>query len=158
MKVIDLTRGLQATVDDQDWEWLNDICSWNAHPAKQRDERWYASGSQSGKTIYMHRIILDAPIGVMVDHVNGNGLDNRRQNLRLATKSQNNANRNGYQNRTGFRGVEPHKKRFIAVIWINHKRKNVGRFDTAIEAAIARDMAAKKVYGEFAKLNFPEGF
>ena len=99
----------------------------------------------------MHRVILNAPPGVEVDHINGNGLDNRRSNLRLATRAQGQANRGRFKsNKSGYKGV--------------HFDKQLGKwklafsahFDTAEEAAQMYDRIARIVFGEYAKTNFDE--
>jgi hypothetical protein len=109
----------------------------------------------------MHREIMNFPEGFLVDHKNCNSLDNRRENLRLATHAENVQNRRKTSRKTSSRyvGVSFHKKKGKWMAVIGHKGKNIwlGRFDNEIEAAKAYDAAAKKYYGEFARLNFPEG-
>jgi len=107
----------------------------------------------------MHREIIDAPKGLLVDHRNTNSLDNRRSNLRFATQSQNSCNckkREGCSSK--FKGVSYRKdfgeKRWVAYIRGNGRRINLGTFLTESEAAKAYDEAAKKYHGEFATLNF----
>ena len=99
----------------------------------------------------MHRVILNAPPGVEVDHINGNGLDNRRSNLRLATRAQGQANRGRFKsNKSGYKGV--------------HFDKQLGKwklafsahFDTAEEAAQMYDRIARIVFGEYAKTNYDD--
>ena len=160
-KTISLTQGKFAIVDAADFEELS-LWKWCARSIKHL---WYACRSVRDndgkrKTVFLHRAILDAPGEMEVDHVNGNGLDNRRDNLRLATRTQNNHNRRiGTDNRSGFNGVSwsntYHKWR--ATIGINGKRLHVGYYDDPIKAAVGRDLAAIKHYGEFACLNFPGG-
>ena len=108
--------------------------------------------------MYLHRRVMNAPAGMLVDHINGNGLDNRRGNLRLATPSQNVCNR-VTTSASGYRGVEAipdRSKPWRACLYKGKKRTEVGTFDTAEEAARAYDAAAAARYGAFAKLNFPE--
>jgi len=110
--------------------------------------------------IYMHRQILNAPKGQIIDHKDGNGLDNRQDNLRFATHSQNASNRPKFKSKTSSRyiGVSFKKdaRRWIAYITFKGRRFWLGRFDCEIEAAKAYDTAAKKYHREFACLNFPE--
>lgn len=107
----------------------------------------------------MHRLILGARRGEFVDHKNGNGLDNRRTNIRLATQGQNNANRrNLLKPLSGFRGVSAHPYRSEWEARVKQGRKFVHRsvHASALEAAQAYDKAAREIWGEFAVLNFPE--
>jgi hypothetical protein len=110
-------------------------------------------------TIRLHREIMNAPKGLVVDHINGDSLDNRRANLRLATHSQNSCNKRKRKNTTSqFRGVCfcKAKGKWDANINLAGKRIWLGSFDSEIEAGKAYDVAAKKYHGEFARLNFPE--
>jgi len=111
------------------------------------------------RTVYLHREILKAPKGLLVDHRNGNGLDNRRGNIRLATYSQNNCNRRRDKSKctSRYHGVyyEKQKRKWVARIYYKGKSLWLGGFDNEIDAARVYDAAAKKYYGEFAHLNFP---
>ena len=104
----------------------------------------------------MHRLILDAPHHLDVDHVNGNGLDNRRCNIRLCTRAQNQVNA---QKRRGcssqYKGVDYRKDRnkWRASITINQQFKSLGHFNDETEAARAYNDAAVKYWGEFVRLN-----
>jgi hypothetical protein len=109
------------------------------------------------KKLLLHRLILNAPDGIMVDHINGDGLDNRRENLRLATLTQNFHNstkhRDGTQSR--YKGVESRPRgRWRARICVNGIRISAGEFATELEAAQAYDRAARLHHGEYARTNF----
>ena len=110
--------------------------------------------------VRLHRAIMNPPEGRVVDHRNGDGLDNRRENLRIATKSENICNSRKRTNTSSrFIGVSFDKRSGLWHAYITHcrKRKFLGYFDSEIDAAKAHDAAAKKYHGEFARLNFPEG-
>lgn len=102
----------------------------------------------------MHREIMRAPKGTQVDHEDGDGLNNRRRNLRFSTFSQNNHNRGPYKrNTSGFKGVSwsSSKKRWEAHIQVAGKHLHLGRFRNKLDAAKAYEVAAKKYLGEFAR-------
>lgn len=149
---IPLSRGMFAIVDRVDLHLVRGR-KWHAC---ERNRVWYAS-SYASKPPLMHRLILDAPENVKVDHRDGDGLNNTRANLRLATHAENMRNsRLKVSNTSGFRGVYFHKQRgkWRATIRAGARRLSLGMFDTAEEAAIAYDRAAVIEHGEFASLNF----
>lgn len=154
MREIPLTKGKVAIVDDADYEWLNQW-KWNAGDGK------YAVRTDGfgGPTIFMHRLILNPPDDMDTDHVNGNKLDNRRENLGACSRSQNVANVGlRSTNISGFKGVHlrtTHRgnRNWTANIGVNGKREHLGYFDNPTDAAVAYNNAATKYFGEFAKLN-----
>lgn len=106
----------------------------------------------------MHRLIMNTPDHLVCDHINHNGIDNRKQNLRNCTKKQNRANsRSLAKSSSKYKGVcwDKSCKKWCAYIKNNDKRTHLGYFEDEAEAARAHDRAAKKIRGEFAALNFP---
>lgn len=154
MKEIPLTRGKVALVDDADYEWL---MQWKWHAAMQNANRFSAARRITAggrRMVYMHRVIMGAPKGLLVDHKDGDPLHNFRSNLRLATKQQNAFNCGPRSNNTsGFKGVswERRKKRWIAQIFVKRNNTYLGMYVTKEEAAVAYEEAAKKYHGEFAR-------
>lgn len=121
--------------------------------------RGQLNGPVDMKMVRLHRLIMAAPKGLLVDHHNGDSLDNRRANLRLATNSQNQFNRRKRENTTSrFKGVYFHKvhRKWAAQITIRGKRIFLGYFHSEIKAARTYDKTARKYHKEFARLNFPE--
>ena len=158
---IPLGEGRWTIVDPQDYYRLNNY-HWTIDG---NGENIYATRNimtASGKRtiMRMHREIMNAPAGILVDHKNNNGLDNRRANLRVATHAQNMHNRKKFRSNTTsqFIGVHLNKRDNNWKVQIRHQGKTIflGRFDNEIDAAKAYDDAARKYHGEFARLNFPE--
>jgi len=155
---IKLTRGYKSIIDDCDIDLVSGY-SWNASDDGAGNVRAMSStgGRKNRKTIHMARLILNAPNGMYVDHINRNTLDNRRKNLRLCTPGQNMCNRRIQSNNTsGYRGVtwDRQKKKWAARLKHGGKSIHLGRFDDKELAAKAFDEAAKKLRGEFAMTNF----
>ena len=154
MKEIPLGNGLASMVSDEDYDRVvSDRWSFG----KPYVKRTFRSDGKF-HTLYLHRVILNAPKGMMVDHVNGDKLDNRRENLRLCTSKQNAYNKGlTTSNRSGFKGIhwDAERNRWRARICIDGKEKKLGRFLTAELAHKAYCEAALKYHGEFA--NFGDG-
>jgi hypothetical protein len=156
---IPLGQGIYTIVDQQDYYRLNHF---NWIP-KGSGERSYAvrleCDSQHIKFLSMHREIMGSPKGLQIDHRNRSRLDNRRENLRTATNSQNQYNKNKTKRKTSsiYIGVTYVKStgKWRAQIMLNRKNINLGDFDEEIEAAKAYDRGAIKYHTEFARLNFP---
>lgn len=157
MKTIELTQGKIAIVDDEDFAYLAQF-KWFAH---FDGTNWYAqrnSPYKNGKrtVIHMHRVVLGAPDELEVDHRDGDGLNNRRLNLRLATHAKNKCNaRIQHNSSSGYKGVSWHKKtqRWQARITSNGTLIHLGVFDSPLDAANAYDEAALRYHGEYARLN-----
>ena len=155
-KIIELTWGKVAIVDAEDFDRLSSY-KWCAVKGRRN---WYAKTLRlNGMPLAMHRLILGAQKGLVVDHRDHNGLNNRKTNLRLCTKRQNDHNRRPRAGKTSrYKGVYWNKgaKKFVAQIYIKGKKIWLGYFTDEIEAAKAYDKKAAELFGEFAYLNFPE--
>lgn len=161
MKMIPLTQGKVAFVDDEDYEFLIAMGSWYAHCNRQN---WYVRGQINGKIILMHRIIMERikpGFQGQIDHKDMNGFNNQHYNLRIATKSQNAANVGLRQdNITGYKGVSwnSYHQKWKAQIQFQGTRSHLGYFDCKIKAAKAYDCAAWCLWKDYARLNFPEDY
>ena len=157
MKKITLTKGFESTVDDEDFEWLSRF-RWQANLGYKPRAVRNSQGKNGAKMIYMHREIMRAREHEVVDHINGDPLDNRKGNLRLCTTHQNSFNQQlRKQNKSGYKGVfhrpDNPKKPWSVRIGFNGVGRYVGYFATKEEAALAYNEAAKKYHGDFARLN-----
>jgi hypothetical protein len=156
MAKIPLSKGLFATVDDEDFERLSKF-KWCA---VNMGGRWYATrGRWAGeekksKSVPMHRdiIVTDAKD---IDHIDGDGLNNTRANLRPATRAQNLWNSRKTRGKSRFKGVHFHtqNKKWRATIMAHGKKYELGCHSTEEQAALAYDKAAAELFGEFARLN-----
>jgi hypothetical protein len=152
VRLIPLGDGCYAYVDAADYEWLN---QWTWH------QGWsgYAARGDGGKTILMHRQIMQPPEGMLVDHIDGNGGNNCRCNLRICTHQENQRNMRKQKRAVSrFKGAFYDKRydRWYSRYRYGGKYQFLGYFDTEIEAAQAYDLAAVQWFGEFANLNFPQ--
>ena len=163
MALIPLTQDLSSLVSEEDADWLRQF-RWHAvkFGTKARPLVYAARNAKidgAWKLLLMHRALLGAPRGFVVDHINHDGLDNRRVNLRLCTQRENMKNARSGSNKTGFRGVSrTSPNRFTACIHANGRSKYLGCFETPEAAAAAYDAAATEQFGEFAQPNFPTTF
>jgi hypothetical protein len=163
MKLIDISTPKYpdtfTMVDDADYDWLNQWKWWLTSIGRSRTFYAVRKAMVSGKrkTLYMHRVILN--VNQLVDHKDMNGLNNTRQNLRLATQSQNMANnpKPSWGKTSKYKGVSKHKysKKFRTRIRINGKQITLGLFEQEEDAAWVYDRAARAFYGQFAACNFP---
>lgn len=153
VRYIALTRGKFAIVDKADYEWLNRH-RWHTSCFGGKT---YARRNTKTSSIMMHRAILCAPKGLVVDHIDGNGLNNRRSNLRVCTQAENCRNAKPRVGTSRFKGVRAHNApgKFAAEITFEGRAQYIGSFDDEIEAAIAYDLRAVVLFAEFARLNFP---
>lgn len=167
-KLITLTRGYAAIVDDADYE---NLSRWNWRVLEHTPRLTYAVRKRRRgedtkafpHVVRMHRQMLglgrSAVDGIEVDHVNGNGLDNRRGNLRLCTRKENARNSScHFDGSSRFHGVSWYARDgiWVAQIWLAPKNVYLGRFSDEIMAAKAYDAAAKEYFGVYARLNFGE--
>lgn len=154
-------HGIKEILIDIDDIELVDVYQWYVKKPKH-NRTFYAVAcnpvNSRHKKISLHRVILCPNDTQLVDHINGNGLDNRRKNLRICSTIQNQQNsRIPITNTSGYKGVYLNKKLCKWIAWITKDKKRIylGLFDCPIKAAVAVDNAAREAYGDFAKLNFP---
>lgn len=158
MAEIPLTMGKVAIVDDADYEWLTKLGKWQANQTVGggwRAQRRFSIGPGKRKTLCMHRVIMGEPDGMDVDRRDLDGLNNRRLNLRVATRQQNTRNSRAQRNSSsGYPGVHWNTKegKWAAVIYVSRQRKFLGYFGEKEAARVARDAAAKSIDGEFFRL------
>lgn len=160
MKKIPLTQGYFTKVDDEDFEELA-VKRWYANVFKRRGKTRVTACRTEGsppnkKNVYMHRLIMNAPDGAYIDHINGDSLDNRKENLRFCNNSENMRNRGKNQNNTsGYKGVSYNKNRRGKKKWEakckhNYKTIHFGIYETAKEASEAYQKGIKKLWPNFA--------
>lgn len=159
---IPLTRGYVAIVDDADYERVAAL-KWCALKACGKRQQVYATHYKRANgrvvAISMHRFLMGDPAGMIVDHIDSNGLNNTRANLRICTHAENMQNRKPHTRKASdckFKGLILHKSgRIEARIRAEGRSLSLGYFKSHEDAARAYDAAAVKYHGEFARLNFP---
>lgn len=155
MKEIRLSGSILKSilVSDEDYAYLINF-RWTL--AKRRDKN-YAKAYINGKNVFVHNLIMkNSPLGLTPDHIDGDGLNNQRDNLRLASRSEQQANTRVYNtNTSGYRGVSLNKRtgKYVAYVGHGSQRNSIGYFFTPKEAVLAYNKAATKFFGQFAKLN-----
>lgn len=162
MKEIKLTKGYAAQVDDETYKWAK-MLKWSAQVRQLSTglniyARRNIRTNGHTKAYYLHRMITGVKDGEYVDHIDGNGLNNRKSNLRICTQQQNTSNKRPMPGGSStWKGVSWDKKSktWYSYIMVYYKRIPIGHFTSEIDAAKAYDRAALEHYGEFAKLNFP---
>lgn len=143
-------------VDQEDFEYVSKF-KWHIAVDHNTKYAYRSIGRRPTRSkISMHRDIMKAAKGSILDHINGNGLDNRKQNLRFCTVSQNRINTRRSKNKYKGTSYKARTKKWYSTIQIEGRSIHLGCFLKAKDAARAYDEAAKKYHGEFARLNFPE--
>lgn len=152
---VPLTQGYAALIDEEDAGRVL-VSKWTVF---KTGKLVYAYRKQEGKSLLLHRFLLGAQPGDIVDHIDGNGLNNVRDNLRLVTAQQNNFNQGKGAGRSSqYKGVywDADRGRWVAQIKHNQRVFYLGSYPCEEDAALARDAKARELFGEFARLNFPE--
>ncbi len=149
MRKIQLTQGKEAIIDDEDFELVS-------------KHKWHcvliggSSYACNNRKEYLHRVLMNPNIDKMVDHVNGNGLDCRRSNMRLCIRQENHRNlRKSTNNTSGFKGVcfDITRNKWKASIGHERKKIHIGYFNSKEEAAINYDKKSSEIFGNFACTN-----
>lgn len=149
MKLIPLTKGRFATVDDEDYQWLNQW-KWHCESLGYAVRRYTLNDY---KIVRMHRLIMNTPKGMECDHINGNKLDNRKVNLRNCSHQENARNQHKYKVRSSkYKGVSQCIREGKWQVYVG--RQFIGYFENERWAAMAYDINAKALFGEFAHTNF----
>lgn len=158
MKFVSLTQGKYTIVDDEDWEKTLKFKWIYAPKANQKGyaQRAVTISKNKRTTLRLHRYLLGLSHGdgIIVDHANGNTLDNRKQNLRICSSSENSVNKDYKIPTSGYRGVIKKRNKYYAVLERNGKIYSKGGFNCPTVAAIKYDKLAKEINGEFCRLSF----
>ena len=155
MKEIKLTQGKVALVDDEDFEKLSRY-KWCAY---KNGHVFYAQSTvpRNKKTVFLNmaHLVLPPPVGMCIDHIDRNGCNNQKHNLRVCSKSQNGANSESYTGISKYKGVcwSFYHKKWMSRIMLERKRTQLGYFKSEKEAALVYNVAAVRYFGEFARLN-----
>jgi len=147
-----LSKGEQALVDLQDYELLSTV-KWAC--VVPNGTHKYAVRMDGTKYVYMHRVIMKAPKGTLIDHINGNTLDNRRENLRFANKSQNSINTSKSRGESKYKGVwfRARRKPWVAEIHKDGVKYHLGSYENEHDAAKAYNKKAVELFGNYAVEN-----
>lgn len=154
MKEISLTQGKAAIVDDDDYESIN-AHKWH-YVNVGYASRYSGGGRKNRKTDYMHIAVMGKQSGMEIDHINGNKLDNRKENLRHVTHSQNMQNASVKGGSSRYKGVcwDKSRNKWISSIYISEKHVHIGRYESEEDAARAYNLRAHVAFGEFARTNY----
>lgn len=157
MKIIKTKTGEEVLLSDCSYEAVKNY-SWkivNGRAARTGMGEKKSCGKWKRPTIYMHRMVMSAPDGVQVDHINRNPLDNRIENLRFCSSVENNRNRASSTGLSKYKGVtfDKRRKKWYAQTKLSGKRVHLGTFENERDAAIAYNVYAQRNFGEFALLN-----
>lgn len=147
-KLIPLSRGLFATVDDADFDWLNQW-KWSCHG---HSPLFYAATKIKGKIVKMHRLLINPKDGMQIDHIDGDRINNQRLNLRACTQAENCRNTKKHtDNTSGFKGVHynPKRKKWEANIRYQYRLKHLGRHICPLLAYVAYCRAGRKLFGDY---------
>ncbi len=149
--------GREVLIDEEDFDRIfSSHFTWGINPNSKKHWSAYVRGrkkTRDREQIYLHRFIMSPPIGMQVDHINGNGLDNRKENLRICTASQNTKNKRlAINNTVGLKGVTRRQNgKYVAQIRKDYKLETIGTFDSPEEAHEAYCLRAIELFGEFAR-------
>lgn len=156
MKLIPLSKNKYAQVDDDMFDYLN---QWNWHfdgKYARRNIYTYKDGERKQDHILMHRAINRTPEGMFTDHIDGNCLNNQKGNLRNCDKKTNAANMRKHRGASQYKGVSKHQTSWRTQIWQGNEKVLAITFPEERWAGMAYDLNAPALFGEYAKLNFPE--